>query len=89
MRSSAAPHLRRPVARPRRIRRLVRGQSYLRAVPPAPAFSPGPALRQRLALWGVGGVGLLTGAVIGLFWNPAAAGLAMLVAALMCRAERR
>jgi hypothetical protein len=38
---------------------------------------------------GVGCVGVLTGAVIGLFWTPPAAIVAMLAAALICRADRR
>ena len=89
MRSAAASRLHHPVARPRGIRALVRTLPHLRAVPPVPARTPGRALRQRLAMWGVGGAGLLTGTVIGLFWYPAAAVLAMLAAALICHGERR
>jgi hypothetical protein len=38
---------------------------------------------------GVGSVGVLTGTVIGLFWTPTAAVLAMLAAAVICRVDRR
>ena len=86
MRTSAAPRLRRPLARSRGLR----GPSHLRAVPLSPASSPSePRLGRHLAMLGVGSVGVLTGAVIGLFWTPTAAVLAMLAAALICRAGRR
>jgi len=86
MRSSVAPRFRRPLARSRGLR----SPSHLRAVPPSPAsVPPEPRLKRHLAMLGVGGVGVLTGAVIGLFWTPTAAVLAMLAAALICRAHRR
>ncbi|HEY7649742.1 MAG TPA: hypothetical protein VID04_12125 [Methylomirabilota bacterium] len=86
MRSSVAPRLRRPIARSRGLG----APSHLRAVPPSPVSAPSePGLGRHLAVLGVGGVGVLTGAVIGLFWTPTAAVLAMLVAALICRADRR
>jgi hypothetical protein len=84
MRSSVAPRLRRPIARSRGLG----AASHLRAVPPSPVSAP-PEPGRHLAALGVGGVGVLTGAVIGLFWTPTAAVLAMLVAALICRADRR
>jgi hypothetical protein len=89
MSSSAAPRLRRSLARPRGLRALVQGPSHLRAVPSAPVSPSEPKLRRHLAMLGVGSVGVLTGAVIGLFWTPTAAVLAMLAAALLCRADRR
>jgi hypothetical protein len=61
----------------------------LRAVRAAPAPSLGQALRQRIALLSVDAVGFLTGTMIGLFWYPAAALLAMLAAALVSRFARR
>jgi hypothetical protein len=90
MKSSAAPRLRRPLARSRGLRALVRRPSHLRAVPASPVSAPAePTLRRHLAMLGVGSVGVLTGTVIGLFWTPTAAVLAMLAAAVICRVDRR
>lgn len=47
----------------------------------------GEALGYRLALLGVHAIGLLTGTVIGLFWYPAAAVVAMFAAALVSRSD--
>jgi hypothetical protein len=47
------------------------------------------ARHQRLAAWGVDAIGLVTGTLIGLFWYPAAALLAMLAAVLMSWSARR
>jgi hypothetical protein len=89
MSSAPAPRLREPVPRRRGLRTPAGERPRLRAVPPAPAPAPRDGVRQRLAWWGVETVGFVTGAVIGLFWTPAAALLALLTAALICWSERR
>lgn len=89
MSGSVAPRPRRSPARPRGLRALGQRPAHLRAVPPVPVSSPEPALRRPLAMLGVGSVGVLTGAVIGLFWTPTAAVLAMVATALICRAHSR
>jgi hypothetical protein len=87
MRTGAAPPLARPAAPPvGAVRPHTRRRAPLRLV------RAGVAGRVRgrgywMALRGVDVLGVLTGGIIGFFWHPPVALLAMLVAGLVARAE--
>jgi hypothetical protein len=87
MRAGAVPPLARPAAPPiGAIRPPARRRAPLRLVR-AGFASPVRGHGYWIALRGVDLLGVLTGGIIGFFWHPPVALLAMLVAGLVARAE--